>query len=74
MIYIKIFFRNGYNPGDGFLFYPGSPVEIEGPIETVRLHRLRDAIEKYKYLEHLNHLYNQKGINKKCILSYLVNK
>lgn len=36
--------------GDGFLFYPGRPYGIFGPVESIRLHAIRDGFEEYEYL------------------------
>lgn len=36
--------------GDGFLFYPGTEVGIDGPIGTIRLETLRESMEDYEYL------------------------
>jgi hypothetical protein len=41
--------------GDGTLFYPGRAREIGGrhdiPLESIRLHRIRDGLEDWEYLE-----------------------
>mgnify|MGYP001387875499 FL=1 len=36
--------------GDGFLFYPGTEVGIDGPVGTIRLETLRESMEDYEYL------------------------
>ena len=36
--------------GDGFLFYPGAPYGIEGPVGSIRLEVLRDSMEDYEVL------------------------
>lgn len=38
-----------YN-GGGYLFYPGVPCGIDGPITSIRLKNLRDGMEDYEYL------------------------
>jgi len=38
-----------YN-GGGFLFYPGVPCGIDGPISSMRVKNLRDGMEDYEYL------------------------
>jgi len=35
--------------GGGFLLYPGTPCGIDGPIPSIRLKVLRDAMEDYEY-------------------------
>ncbi len=37
-----------YN-GGGFLFYPGTPCGIDGPIASMRIKALRDGMEDYEY-------------------------
>jgi len=37
-----------YN-GGGFLFYPGTPCGIDGPIASMRIKNLRDGMEDYEY-------------------------
>jgi hypothetical protein len=37
-----------YN-GGGFLFYPGLPCGIDGPVASMRLKNLRDGMEDYEY-------------------------
>jgi len=36
--------------GDGYLFYPGYDVGIDGPVDTLRLENLREGAEDYEYL------------------------
>ncbi|SHE12783.1 Uncharacterised protein [Chlamydia abortus] len=38
--------------GDGYLFYPGTKIGIDGPIGTIRLEVLRESMEDYEYLWH----------------------
>jgi hypothetical protein len=37
-----------YN-GGGFLFYPGAPCGIDGPVASMRIKNLRDGMEDYEY-------------------------
>ena len=37
-----------YNAG-GYLFYPGAPCGIDGPVASMRLKNLRDGMEDYEY-------------------------
>ncbi|MGG1517972.1 glycoside hydrolase domain-containing protein [Paenibacillus oryzisoli] len=36
--------------GDGYLFYPGYEMGIDGPVGTLRLENLREGAEDYEYL------------------------
>lgn len=47
--------------GDGFLFYPGKPYGIFGPVESIRLHAIRDGFEEYEYLYLLDELCKKAG-------------
>lgn len=42
--------------GDGFLLYPGKPYGIYGPVESLRLHAIRDGFEEYEYFYLYEHL------------------
>jgi len=35
--------------GGGYLFYPGVPCGIKGPVASMRLKNLRDGMEDYEY-------------------------
>ena len=48
-------FRIRWN-GDGFLFYPGKEIGIDGPIASIRLKNLRDGLEDYEYFVLLEEL------------------
>lgn len=37
-------------PGEGKLVYPGTPYGFNGPIGTIRIENLREALEDYEYL------------------------
>ncbi|MBN2315591.1 MAG: DUF4091 domain-containing protein [Sedimentisphaerales bacterium] len=48
-----------YN-GGGFLFYPGVPCGIDGPVCSIRLKNLRDGMEDYEYFAILENLADRK--------------
>jgi len=52
-----------YN-GEGFLFYPGSPCGIDGPIASMRMKNLRDGMEDYEYFVILEKLADKKTVKK----------
>jgi len=52
-----------YN-GGGFLFYPGSPCGIDGPVTSMRLKNLRDGMEDYEYFRILEKLTDKKTVKK----------
>ena len=54
--------------GDGFTTYPGMPYGIIGPINTMRIHSLRDSMEDYEVLYLLEQEY--KKIIEKAGLEY----
>jgi hypothetical protein len=43
------FAHPGHYNGGGYLFYPGAPCGIDGPIASMRLKNLRDGMEDYEY-------------------------
>jgi hypothetical protein len=45
--------------GDGFLFYPGYDVGVDGPINTLRIENLREGAEDYEYLWTLEQRLNE---------------
>ena len=49
-----------YN-GGGFLFYPGVPCGIDGPVCSMRLKNLRDGMEDYEYCALLEKLAGRKA-------------
>ncbi|MCD9021870.1 glycoside hydrolase domain-containing protein [Cohnella silvisoli] len=61
-------FSPGAN-GDGFLLYPGTAYNINGPIGTIRLEAIRDGNEDYEYLwtleQKLNAAATTLGVNVK---------
>lgn len=52
-----------YN-GGGYLFYPGVPCGIEGPVACVRIKNLRDGMEDYEYLAILEKLAGKDAVKK----------
>ncbi len=52
-----------YN-GGGFLFYPGEPCGIEGPVTCMRLKNLRDGMEDYEYLAIAEKLAGKEAVGK----------
>ncbi len=52
-----------YN-GGGFLFYPGLPCGIDGPVISMRMKTLRDGMEDYEYFLILESLTDKKTIKK----------
>jgi hypothetical protein len=50
-----------YN-GGGFLFYPGVPCGIDGPVASMRVKNLRDGMDDYEYLAILEKLAGQKAV------------
>jgi len=52
-----------YN-GGGFLFYPGVPCGIDGPVISMRMKNLRDGMEDYEYFAILERLTDKKTVKK----------
>ena len=52
-----------YN-GGGFLFYPGLPCGIDGPVISMRMKNLRDGMEDYEYFVILERLADKKAVKK----------
>ena len=50
-----------YN-GGGFLFYPGLPCGIDGPVACMRVKNLRDGMEDYEYLAILEKLAGREAV------------
>ena len=55
--------------GDGYIFYPGKPYGINGPVGSIRAHQYRDASEEYEYFYLLNHLYEKAGYSPEYVLA-----
>lgn len=47
--------------GDGYLFYPGTEIGIDGPVGTIRLEVLRESMEDYEYLWHYEQRLRETG-------------
>ncbi len=67
----KTAWRLSAGNGDGFLLYPGAPYGIYGPVESIRLHALRDGMEEYEYLYLFEELCEKTGTSAKEFLSGL---
>lgn len=50
--------------GGGFLFYPGVPCGIDGPISSMRTKNLRDGMEDYEYFVILEKLAGKDAVKK----------
>jgi hypothetical protein len=50
--------------GGGFLFYPGTPCGIDGPVASIRVKNLRDGMEDYEYFAILEKLADQEAVEK----------
>ncbi|MFQ6035788.1 MAG: glycoside hydrolase domain-containing protein [Sedimentisphaerales bacterium] len=50
--------------GGGFLFYPGVPCGIDGPVSSMRLKNLRDGMEDYEYFAILEKLAGKEAVKK----------
>ena len=47
--------------GDGYLFYPGAPYGIDGPIPSIRLQAIRDGNEEYEIIYDVKKDYEAAG-------------
>lgn len=47
--------------GDGYLFYPGFPYGIDGPVPSIRLEAIRDGNEEYEILLDMRNTYAALG-------------
>lgn len=63
--------RTGTDNGDGYLFYPGKPYGIFGPVPSVRLMTMRDGKEEYEYLYELERLYRAAGYDSRIVTDKL---
>jgi len=52
-----------YN-GGGFLFYPGVPCGIDGPVPSMRVKNIRDGMEDYEYFVILEKLTGKEAVKK----------
>jgi len=48
-VYAKPHFRDKYW-GEGMLLYPGPPAGVQGPVPSIRLKLIREALEDYEYM------------------------
>jgi len=48
-VWTKPHFRDKYW-GEGMLVYPGPPAGIKGPVTSIRLKLVREALEDYEYM------------------------
>ncbi len=55
--------------GDGYLYYPGAPYGIYGPVTSLRQMQYRDSFEEYEYFYYLDSLYSSAGQSCEQILS-----
>jgi hypothetical protein len=53
-----------YMNGDGFLLYPGTPCGMDGPIASLRMKNIREAMEDYEYMFLLNKLIGREKVSK----------
>lgn len=53
---MRLYGADGTN-GEGFLFYPGKPYGIYGPVASIRLASIRDGLEEFELLYALEALY-----------------
>jgi hypothetical protein len=59
------FSEDGYTyGGEGYLMYPGTPCGIDGPIASIRLKNIRDAMEDYEYFVILEKLAGRDAVTK----------
>ncbi len=58
------FAHPGHYNGGGYLFYPGVPCGIDGPVTSMRLKNLRDGMEDYEYFAILEKLSGQEAVKK----------
>ena len=54
--------------GDGYIFYPGKPYGIDGPVGSIRAHQYRDSHEEYEYFYLLGELYEEAGYSADAVL------
>lgn len=66
--------RCSLDNGDGYLFYPGKPYGIYGPVESIRLHAIRDGYEEYEYLYLFEELCKKTGRNFRAEISPLFDR
>ncbi len=57
--------------GEGFLFYPGAPYGIDGPVASNRLLSMRDGCDDYDLLQVLKKEYAENGYDAQAALEIL---
>lgn len=57
--------------GEGFLFYPGAPYGIDGPVASNRLLSMRDGCDDYDLIQLLEKEYEKNGYNAQEALDIL---
>ncbi len=50
-----------YPNGDGYLFYPGASIGVDGPVTSIRLEAARDGVEDFDYLRLLKAFADKTG-------------
>lgn len=58
--------------GEGCLVYPGAAFGIKGPLETLRLKRIRQGNEEYEIIRDLITAYAKKGIDAKAAVRRVI--
>lgn len=61
-------------PGDGWIFYPGAPYGIKGPVGSIRAIAYRDGVEDYESLKVLEKTYSEQGLESKEALQTLYDR
>lgn len=73
-------YTNGYRAegkfpaGDGFIFYPGAPYGIYGPVPSMRAIAFRDGVEDFEYLTILEDAYAAMGVDTEGVLNEIYNR
>ena len=57
--------------GDGYLFYPGAPYGIDGPVSSIRLEAVRDGNEDFEMLYDLKAAYDTAGKDFSAVQRYI---
>ncbi len=57
--------------GDGYLFYPGKPYGIDGPVGSLRLEAIRDGLEEFEIFYNLKESLNALEIDKQPTFDFL---
>ena len=57
--------------GDGYLFYPGKPYGIDGPVGSIRLEAIRDGLEEYEIFYNLKEKLKSLEIDKEPTFDFL---